>query len=60
MFGDKLSQLRVIHDSKGDQESTLGGAVQMFSANSPYWLNNVNNSHALTGQYTGELAVANQ
>ena len=53
MVRDKLSQLRVIHDSKGDQESTLGGAVQMFSANSPYWLNNVNNSRALTGHYTG-------
>ena len=40
-------------DSKGDQEATLGGAVQMFSANSPHWLNNVNNPMAYTGQYTG-------
>jgi hypothetical protein len=40
-------------DSNGDQESTLGGAVQMFSANSPYWLNSVNNPGAFTGQYTG-------
>jgi hypothetical protein len=37
----------------GDQASTLGGAVQMFSANSPHWLNSVNNSSAFTVQYTG-------
>jgi hypothetical protein len=40
-------------DSNGDQEATLGGAVQMFSANSPHWLNGVNNPGAFTGQYTG-------
>jgi hypothetical protein len=40
-------------DSKGDQEATLGGAVQMFSANSPHWLNGVNNHSAFTAQYTG-------
>jgi hypothetical protein len=40
-------------DSKGDQEATLGGAVQMFSANSPHWLNGVNNPNAYTAQYAG-------
>ena len=37
----------------GDQASTLGGAVQMFSANSPHWLNAVNNPNANTAQYSG-------
>jgi hypothetical protein len=37
----------------GDQSSTLGGAVQMFSANSPHWLNGVNNAGASTASYTG-------
>jgi hypothetical protein len=37
----------------GKQASALGGAVQMFSANSPTWLNGVNNPNALTAQYTG-------
>jgi len=37
----------------GDQASTLAGAVQMFSANSPHWLNSVNNPTANTAQYTG-------
>jgi hypothetical protein len=37
----------------GGQSSTLGGAVQMFSANSPNWKNGVNNSGANTAQYTG-------
>jgi hypothetical protein len=37
----------------GDQASTLGGAVQMFSANSPRWLNGVNNPAANTKQFTG-------
>jgi hypothetical protein len=37
----------------GDQSSALGGAVQMFSANSPHWLNGVNNPNAFTVQYTG-------
>ena len=39
--------------SDGDQASTLNGAVQMFSANSPAWLNGVNNPNAITKQYTG-------
>jgi len=39
--------------ASGDQPSTLGGAVQMFSANSPHWLNGVNNPGANTAQYTG-------
>ena len=37
----------------GDQTSILGGAVQMFSANSPHWLNAVNNPNANTAQYSG-------
>jgi hypothetical protein len=37
----------------GDQASTLGGFVQMFGANSPFWLNSVHNPGALTAQYTG-------
>ena len=40
-------------DTSGDQEATLGGAVQMFSANSPFWLNGVNNADAVTKQYAG-------
>jgi hypothetical protein len=40
-------------DSNGDQEAALGGAVQMFSANSPHWLNSVNNPNAVTAQYAG-------
>jgi hypothetical protein len=35
------------------QVSILGGAVQMFSANSPHWTNAVNNSGAATAPYTG-------
>jgi hypothetical protein len=37
----------------GNQPSTLGGAVQMFSANSPHWYNGVNNPGANTASYTG-------
>src|SRR5262249_15701754 len=37
----------------GVQASALGGAVQMFSANSNNWLNFVNNPMAFTHQYTG-------
>jgi hypothetical protein len=37
----------------GGQSSALGGAVQMFSANSPHWLNGVNNPGASTASYTG-------
>ena len=37
----------------GTQASAHGGRVQMFSANSPHWLNNVNNPGANTKQYTG-------
>src|SRR5262245_35677633 len=37
----------------GVQSSALGGAVQMFSANSPHWLNGVNNPGASTASYTG-------
>jgi hypothetical protein len=37
----------------GVQASTLGGAVQMFSANSNNWLNSVNNPNASTNNYTG-------
>jgi hypothetical protein len=35
------------------QPSTLNGAVQMFTANSPQWLNSVNNPNAGTAQFTG-------
>jgi hypothetical protein len=35
------------------QPSTLNGAVQMFTANSPQWLNSVNNPNASTAQFTG-------
>src|SRR5215471_20235628 len=37
----------------GVQASTLGGAVQMFNANSPHWLNGVNNSGASPAPFTG-------
>ena len=37
----------------GVQSSTLGGAVQMFSANSPNWYNGNNNFGAATASYTG-------
>jgi hypothetical protein len=37
----------------GVQASALGGAVQMFSANSPHWLNGVNNPVANTASYSG-------
>src|SRR5262245_14981328 len=37
----------------GDQASALGGAVQMFSANSPNWRNGINNTGATTANYTG-------
>lgn len=40
-------------DGTGDQASALGGAVQMFSANSQHWLNSHFNPHAFTAQYTG-------
>jgi hypothetical protein len=39
--------------SSGDQASAFGGAVQMFSANGPHWLNRVNNPSAVTNQYMG-------
>jgi hypothetical protein len=39
--------------TNGKQASTLGGAVQMFSANSPAWLNGIYNPNALTARYTG-------
>jgi hypothetical protein len=47
--------LRVPPDfaQSGDQASTLGGAVQMFSANSPHWLNGINNPGGSTASYTG-------
>jgi hypothetical protein len=37
----------------GGQVSALGGAVQMFSANIPNWLNSVNNIGASSASYTG-------
>src|SRR5215469_6838988 len=49
------SVLRVPPDfaQSGVQASALGGAVQMFSANSPHWANGVNNFGANTASYTG-------
>jgi hypothetical protein len=49
---DILSVPRDFAES-GGQSSALAGAVQMFSANSPNWLNGVNNSSAFSYQYTG-------
>src|SRR5262249_59576886 len=37
----------------GGQSSTLGGRVQMFSANSPTFFNGVNNPLAVTANFTG-------
>ena len=37
----------------GGQASILAGAVQMFSANSPHWLNGANNPGANTASYAG-------
>jgi hypothetical protein len=37
-------------DSNGGPAAALDGAVQMFSANSPFWLNSVNNPSAVTAQ----------
>jgi hypothetical protein len=39
--------------SSGVQASALGGAVQMFSANSPNWINGFNNPSAVTKRFTG-------
>ena len=44
-------------DTKGDQEATLGGAVQMFSANSPFWLNSVTTTPAPSLPSMPELAT---
>jgi hypothetical protein len=40
-------------DANGTQKAVVGGAVQMFSANSPHWLNSINNPNALTARFTG-------
>jgi hypothetical protein len=40
-------------DSAGDQTSTLGGAVQMYSAQSPTWRNGFYNPSAVTADQTG-------
>ncbi len=37
----------------GTQASALGGDVQMFTANSPSWLNSINNPNANTAIFTG-------
>jgi len=37
----------------GDQASALGGRVQMYSAQSPAFLNGVNNPSAVTANFTG-------
>jgi hypothetical protein len=37
----------------GDQDSTLSGFVQMFSAQNPAFLNSINNPRAPTANFTG-------
>jgi len=37
----------------GTQASAFGGDVQMFTANSPSWLNSINNPNANTANFTG-------
>src|SRR5262249_38599395 len=37
----------------GNQASALGGRVQMYSAQSPAFLNGVNNPSAVTANFTG-------
>jgi hypothetical protein len=39
--------------SSGNQASALGGRVRMYSANSPFWLNSIRNTSAVTAGYTG-------
>jgi hypothetical protein len=39
--------------SSGDQASVLGGAVQMYSAQSPFWLNGIYNPAAVTADQPG-------
>jgi hypothetical protein len=39
--------------SAGDQASALGGAVQMYSAQSPFWRNSQYNPGAITANQTG-------
>jgi hypothetical protein len=51
--GPRILRVPANFASSGNQASTLGGAVQMFSANSADWLNSINNPKALTKQYTG-------
>jgi hypothetical protein len=51
--GSSILKVPTNFASKGDQASTLNGYVQMFSANSPYWVNGVNNGDANTAQFTG-------
>jgi hypothetical protein len=51
--GSKILSVPSDFASNGIQASALGGAVQMFSANSPHWVNSFNNPSAVTKQYTG-------
>ena len=39
--------------SSGDQASVLGGAVQMYSSQSPFWLNGIYNPAAVTADQPG-------
>lgn len=52
---DGTDILRIPKDfaSSGNQASALGGAVQMYSAQSPYWLNSVYTPGAVTAHQTG-------
>jgi hypothetical protein len=51
--GPRILIVRSNFAQSGVQASTLGGAVQMFSANSPGWSNGINNPGASTASYTG-------
>jgi len=51
--GSGVLSIPPIFAQSGVQSSALGGAVQMFSANSPHWLNGVNNPGAKTAPYAG-------
>jgi hypothetical protein len=51
--GPVILQVPLDFAQSGVQASAFGGAVQMFSANSPSWYNSIKNSGAYTASYTG-------
>ena len=51
--GSEILSVPSAFASDGTQASILNGHVQMYSANSPSWLNNVNNPGAFTAAYAG-------